>query len=97
MSEYSFSQELGFTHAEFFKNLPPAIGHRDYTIEDNLVTVSFGEGRSLTFELGPEQVRKIALLRMRYCVVTYTYYGFIDEHRQAFQKRFDLYFQKGGG
>jgi len=87
---------MGLTHAEFFRSLPPAIEHRDYTVEDGVVCIDV-DGRSVTIELGPQLSRNIALLRIPYLEVRFSFHGFSEEERQRFTERFELYFRRGGG
>jgi hypothetical protein len=98
VTDRSFTQELGLTHAEFFKSLPPAIEHRPYTVTRNTrVEIDFGDERELTIELGEQKIRRIALLRLPYCEVRFHFVGFSLEQRKSFTHRFDLYFRRGGG
>ena len=87
---------MGLTHAEFFKTLPPAIEYHPYTVDGVLVRIDY-DGRHLVIELGPEQVREIALLRMPHAEVTFSFHRFSEEQREQFMQRFDLYFRRGGG
>ena len=97
MVDHQFTQELGLTHAEFFRSLPAAIEHRDYHVAGDRVQVEYDDGRQVTFVLGPEQRRRIALLSMPYCEIRFEFSGFSDQQLQAFTHRFDLYFRRGGG
>ena len=87
---------MGLTHAEFFKTLPAAIEHCGYSVDGNIIRIDF-DTRFVCIELGPEQVRAIALLRLPHSEVTFSFHHFSDEQRQQFMHRFDLYFRRGGG
>ena len=87
---------MGLTHAEFFKTLAPAINYHPYTVDGERVQIDY-EGRRLVIELGPEQVRAIALLRMPHAQVTFSFHHFSEQQREQFMHRFDLYFRRGGG
>lgn len=93
---YSFTREMGLTHAEFYRSLPPAIAHRAYSVEDDRVLIEFDE-RTVIIELGPQRYRSIASLRLPYAQVRFTFLGFSPGERQDFMDRFELYFQRGGG
>lgn len=92
----TFSRELGLTHAEFFRSLPPAIAQRPCTIEGNRVVIEHGDGR-VEIELGPRQDRRIASLRLPYLVARFTFIGLSGSEREQFMARFERYFQRGGG
>ena len=96
MDPNRFTLDMGLTHAEFFKTLPAAIGHLAYTRDGNVIRVDY-EGRCVQFELGPQQVREIALLRMPHTPVKFNFHRFSDAQRETFMERFDLYFRRGGG
>jgi len=93
---YSFTRELGLTHGEFYRSLPPALGARDYTVTENRVHVDEGM-RKVTIELGPQRYRSIASLRLPYTEVLFTFEGFAPSERADFMARFERYFQRGGG
>ena len=96
MAVYRLTQDMGLTHVEFFNTLPAAIAHQDFVVEDNVVRIEY-EGRRVLIELGCEQVRKIALLRLPHTEVTLSFFHFTTEQRNQFLTRFDLYFRRGGG
>jgi hypothetical protein len=93
---HSFTRELGLTHAEFHRSLPPAIAHRPYAVDGDRVRIDDG-ARSVTIELGPQRYRAIASLRIPYLEARFTFSGFSVPERDAFMTRFERYFQRGGG
>jgi len=93
---FRFTRELGLTHAEFHRSLPPAIAHRPFTAEDTRVRIE-DAGRSVIIDLGPQRYRCIASLRVPYVEATFEFSGFSSSERQAFMDRFERYFQRGGG
>jgi len=93
---FSFTRELGLTHAEFFRSLPPAIAPRSYIVDGHRVRIDAGE-RTVTIDLGPQRYRSIASLRLPYVEVTFTFVGFSTPERRKFMERFERYFQRGGG
>ena len=93
---HSFTRELGFSHKEFFRSLPAAIAHREYVVCGNTVRLGYEKG-SVRIELGPEQVRAIASLRLPSTKVTFSFFDISKLQRDRFMQRFDLYFQRGGG
>jgi hypothetical protein len=92
----SFTRELGLTHAEFHRSLPPAIAHRPFRLDGDRVIVEEGP-RTVTISLGPQQQRRIASLRLPFVVVDFEFTGFTEAEFQDFMKRFERYFQRGGG
>ena len=93
---YSFTRELGLTHAEFHRSLPPAVDYHPFTVENDRVQIDYGE-RNVTIELGAQQQRSIASLRLPYVEVRFTFVGFSTPEREDFMERFERYFQRGGG
>jgi hypothetical protein len=94
--DHSFTRELGLTHAEFHRLLPPAIAHRPYAVDGETVRIEDG-ARSVTIALGPQRHRAIASLRIPYVEARFTFTGFAAAERAAFMARFERYFQRGGG
>ena len=93
---FSFTRELGLTHTEFFRSLPPAISPRTFTVDDDVVRID-DKGRTVTIRLGPQQHRSIASLQLPFLQVTFTFSGYATSEREAFMERFERYFQRGGG
>ena len=92
----SFTRELGLTHTEFYRSLPPAIEHHPYTAKDHRVEIDYGS-RTVVIELGPQQYRKIASLQLPFVEVRFTFIGFGPGDRRTFMARFERSFQRGGG
>ena len=84
------------SEAEFFRSLPAALAHREFTYENGCVRME-SDGRTVTLELGQQAYRAIASLRLPYMKVTFSFFGFSDEERARFMERFELYFRRGGG
>lgn len=96
LSQITYSREMGLTHADFWRLLPRAMGNHGYTIDGNSVHASVDNG-TLDITLGPSLERRIALLRLPYSVVSFTFNGVTEAQQQAFKAHFDLHFQRGGG
>jgi hypothetical protein len=92
----AFSRELGLTHAEFYRSLPPAIAHRPFAVENHRVVIQHGHGH-VVIELGPQQYRSIASLRLPYLEARFTFAGLSRNDREQFMARFERYFRRGGG
>lgn len=95
-STIEYSREMGLTHSDFFRLLPRAMGNHPYTITGNVVTADVHDGK-LTIDLGPTQIRKIALLEIPYSVVAFSFKGVTEPQQLSFKAHFDLHFQRGGG
>ena len=91
-----FSREMGLTHREFFRTLPSAMGDYNYTVNGNRIEAILTTG-SLTIELAPESVRKIASFVIPKTGVKFSFSGVSDEERLSFITYFDRRFQRGGG
>ena len=94
---HDFNREMGLNHDEFFRSLPAAIDHREYRRDGNQVRVDIDAERYLLFDLGPQGERMIALLRLPVTYVRFRFHGFDDDAFEAFMRRFDLCFRRGGG
>lgn len=92
----AYSREMGLTHADFWRLLPRAMGEHPYTVSGNAVQATVAGGQ-LEITLGPAEERRIALLRLPYSVVSFTFTGLDELQQQAFKAHFDLHFQRGGG
>ena len=72
------------------------MGNHSYERQGDHVHAKVEQG-TLHIHLGPTQVRKIALLRLPYSVVSFRFAGMEQEQQLAFKTHFDLHFQRGGG
>ncbi len=96
METRRFTREMGMTHADFFRILPSAIDQHPYRRRERRIDIDYGD-RSVQIEFGDEKIRGIALLQLPYIDMSFAFHGFSDNQREAFMKRFDLYFRRGGG
>ena len=87
---------MGYTHADFFRLLPGAMGDYPYEVEGLQVRAQVGGG-TLTITLGPEGQRRLVLVVIPQTQITFEYVGVSDEDREAFVTYFDLRFMKGLG
>jgi hypothetical protein len=94
--EFEFTREYGLSHRDFFR-IFPRIEPAWRQLGARRVAVTRSNGRSLEIEIGPEQVRKIASLRIPYIDITFRFAGWTQEQRAEFLEYFDRAFQKGGG
>jgi len=87
---------MAVTHKDFFRILPNAMGSHPYTIEGNSVMASV-DGGEVRITIGPQQVRKIALMEIHHCDVEFTYSKLSEEQYDEFRRYFELRYQRGGG
>jgi len=92
----SFVRKMGISHAEFFRTLPAAIGHRPYTVSDNTVVITDAT-RQAQIQLSAERERKLGSLRLPSTTVSFIFTGYARSEVERFMMQFDLCFQRGGG
>jgi len=92
----AYSREMGLTHSDFWRLLPRAMGEHQYETDGDVVKAVVADG-TLVITLGPTLERRIALLRLPYSVVSFTFAGVEEQQQQDFKTHFDLHFQRGGG
>ena len=108
MVQSQFEKNMGITHSDFFRLLPKAMGEHSYTVTKAAGTASVhGEacaevrvdvsGGTLTIQLGEQQERRSALMRIPFVIVGFTFNSVGDDQIEAFMQHFDLHFQRGGG
>ena len=96
MESNSYTRSMAVTHKDFFRILPNAIGDHPYRIEGQTVTISVDDG-VVKITIGPEQVRKIALMVIHHCDVEFSYSKLTQEQYDEFKRHFELRYQRGGG
>ncbi len=89
-------QEMNITQPEFERLLPAAVNHVAIEAVDGGYAGPTGAGR-WRIHLGPARERRIGLIRLPLREVEIHVTGLNEADAEAFRRRFDLYFQKGGG
>jgi hypothetical protein len=92
--------EMNITRAEFERLLPAAVGFAgiESTIGDAGGEYSgCAESGRWRIRLGPARERCLGLIRIPLRDVEILVDGLTEAQAHAFRRRFDLYFQKGGG
>ncbi len=87
---------MNITQADFERLLPAAVSYAAYQAHDGVYGHA-AAGRAWQVRLGPEEERRIALIRLPMRRVEIELSGYGDDEAAAWLARFDLYFQKGGG
>jgi hypothetical protein len=87
---------MGLSHQEFLRSLPAAAAGMECRVEGADILLSAPEGR-VRIELGPERQMRLGSLLLPQTPVRLSFDGFTGESREAFLRRFDVAFQRGGG
>lgn len=87
---------MALTMENFERTLPRAVGDHSYTMQGRGAKVTVGEGE-VVIELGPQQVRKIALLEIPWCRVEFVARNLTENQFEEFSENFHRHFQRGGG
>ncbi|MBO6520249.1 MAG: hypothetical protein JJ900_05080 [Rhodospirillales bacterium] len=91
------TKQMGITHHEFVRLLPRAVRSHHFWVHDAHVRVEEGHGKHIDIELGPEEMRQIALMRIAATEVTLSFHGYSEAERKAFLEQFDRAYHRGGG
>ena len=94
--QVAVTKEMAVTHADFFRMLPSAFPNRDYDVNGATVYREW-DGGTLEIKLGPEKIRRIALLQLPKTTVTLTFTGYSEAQRLKLIEQFDRGFQRAGG
>jgi len=90
------TRDMALTRKDFFRILPRAVGSNPYEIDTDGATVKVAGG-VVNISLGPQQVRKIALMEVPWCRVSFNASGMTEAQFQEFSEHFHRRFQRGGG
>jgi len=94
--DIAFTDDMGLTHADFFRLLPAAMGEHTYQVKGMTVHGQVHQG-TVEITLGAQQERRIALMRIPHAQVSFHFRGVTKEQQVEFKEFFDLRFQRGGG
>lgn len=94
--EHIVDKEMGYTHADFLRLLPKAVGGAAIRIDGRTIRVGDGD-RWLRIDLSEESVRRLGHFRLPVTHVRLTFAGYSDAERAAALERFWRAYQKGGG
>jgi hypothetical protein len=94
---FSETRQYGLSHADLARILPRFMPGTAPTVTGNTYVFSLAAGQAVSLAVGPEQERRLGLLRMPFVDLTFGYEGLDAGERAAFRARFDRSFQKGGG
>ena len=89
-------REMGVTHAELLRLLPAAVGHAEYCMENNRISLMAEEGR-VVIHYSPQKLRSLGALRLPVTHLAFSFQGFSEPSVKHFMARFDRAFQRAGG
>ncbi len=95
-NEHIVDKEMGYSHADFLRLLPKAVGDAETRIDGRVIHVSDGD-RQLRIDLSEETVRRLGHFRLPVTRVRLTFSGYSPAARDAALERFWRAYQKGGG
>lgn len=90
------TRDMALTRHDFFRILPRAVGDNPYTTHADGASITVGRG-SVDVTLGPQQIRKIALMEVHWCRVEFTARGLGKDEFAEFSEYFHRRYQRGGG
>jgi len=94
--DIKYDDDMGLTHADFFRLVPSAMGEHPHRVEGMKVYGEIGSG-SVEITLGAQRERQIALMRIPHALVSFHFRGVTKSEQEEFKAYFDLRFQRGGG
>ncbi|HUY02124.1 MAG TPA: hypothetical protein VMV33_02460 [Rhodocyclaceae bacterium] len=88
--------EMSITRADFLRLLPAAVGHAPFSVEGERIEHR-DPGRAWRIRLTALPDLRIGLVRLERHRVVLSLEGYGEEETDAFMRRFELYFRRGGG
>ncbi len=92
----TLSKDMQLTRPEFEKRLPNALDGYDWQTIPSGIEAQNG-ARVIYIHVTELEPRRIGMIVLPRCRVDFSFEGFDEEQKQAFIKRFDRIYQKGGG
>lgn len=90
------TKDMGLTHREFYRSFAIMAGECLWQATDDVVTLDHPDG-PVTIYLEPERRRTIARISMPATIVRFEFPTHNQAAVDAFMKRFDTHFKRGGG
>ncbi len=90
------TKDMGLTHREFYRSFAMMAGEWPWQVTNNVVTLDHPDG-PVAIHLEPEQRRSIALISLPSTIVRFEFPTHDQAQVDAFMKRFDTHFKRGGG
>ncbi len=90
------TKEMGLTHREFYRTFASVAGTWAWQVSDDVVTLHHPVG-PVTIYLEPERRRTIAKVSLPATTLRFEFATRDPSDVDAFMKRFDMHFRRGGG
>lgn len=87
---------MGFSHVEFRRALARTYAGAGLAMRDDGADIRV-DGGQVRIRMGPEGVRRIALLQLPVTRIYFKFENLSPAQRAAFMQHFELYFRRGGG
>lgn len=94
--DIAFTRQMGLTHAEFFRILPPVVADVSHRVEPVAVHIEDGARRAV-LTLGPQTDRRLGIMRLPAFELRFEFSGYSTGEVDGFMARFDRCFHRGGG
>ena len=88
--------EMTTSLADLRRLLPAAVGHEPFVEEDGAFVHREG-GRGWRIGVSPLPALKAGLMRLERQRLEFRFDGYSDDEIEAFMRRFEVYFRRGGG
>ncbi len=88
--------EMSITRDDFLRLLPAAVNHAPFSVEGERIEHRDAD-RSWRIRLAALPDLRIGLVRLERHQVVLSLAGYGEEEADAFMRRFELYFRRGGG
>jgi hypothetical protein len=90
--------DMAITRSDFLRCLPAAVGGQSFRVDGEMIEPETqGQRERWSIRIRPLPPRRIALVSLERHEVEIRLAGYSDFDSVAFLKRFDRYFQRGGG
>ena len=90
------TRDMGMTHADFFRTFPAVAGEASWQVHGTTVILQQPLG-PVTIHLGPQRERRIGGLLLPATLLEFEFADYGPADIDAFMKRFDQSFRRGGG
>ena len=90
------SREMQLTRGEFLRELPAAVGNKEYRLEDGIAIVD-EQDRRVEIRLVDEGVRDLGSLHLPMEKIEFEFHGYNQDEVNSFMRHFDVCTQRGGG
>jgi hypothetical protein len=89
-------RRMSISRREFLRTLPDALGTSEFVSSGDRFSVGVS-GRTVEIAFFEEVALRIASLTLPFARIELSFAGYDGGQIAAFMRRFDLYFQRGGG